>query len=668
MSINSKTSSSRNLVGITTMFSGALLVSSLLACLSLSSSLVSADDSAVDVVEIKIPVSCSLTGTGMNTHTATINNGQYNSAIGTTTLKAFCNDDEGFAIYAIGYTDNEDGKNVLTDHNISNTNDIVTGTAISGNTSNWAMKLTATSGTFAPIIAGSSTDTMKAQGDPDFSTFQAVPSNYAKVAYRLSSTDLGTNAEGSVLTTTYQTYISPTQSAGTYNGQVKYTLVHPNDHAAPIANPATLDTGRTINSKLKSLAATVVNGTETPITPEFDPDGDYDWDNAYDEYVKSIVVHLETPAPSGFTPTSANTISTANSKKPVYIVFDNTNDAGIMHFYTEGEQIVLSPDSSFMFYMLNNLTTISGISNWDTSTVTDVSYMFYSAGKDATTFALDLSSWDVSSVTNMSFMLTFAGYSATTWSIGDLSSWDTSSVTNMSDMFLNNGYSATTWSIGDLSSWDTSSVTDMSRMFSVAGYSATTFSLDLSSWDISSVTSMSSMFSNAGYSATTWSIGDLSSWDTSSVTDMSDMFQYVGSSATTWSIGDLSSWDTSSVTDMSYMFANAGYSATTWSIGDLSSWDTSSVISMPGMFFTAGRSATTFSLDLSSWDTSSVTNMSDMFRSAGIQATTWSVTIPKTNNGTASGPIANTTSRLYGKTTSVYATPLSGKSFTLAQP
>ena len=50
----------------------------------------------------------------MNTHTAEINNGQLNSSIGETTIKSFCNDSNGFAIYAIGYTDNTEGKNVLS--------------------------------------------------------------------------------------------------------------------------------------------------------------------------------------------------------------------------------------------------------------------------------------------------------------------------------------------------------------------------------------------------------------------------------------------------------------------------------------------------------------------------------------------------------------------------
>ncbi|MBR3329107.1 hypothetical protein IKG29_01075 [Candidatus Saccharibacteria bacterium] len=63
-----------------------------------------ADDvSRIDNVSIGVPVSCNITGTNTD-HTATINNGTYQSDIGTTTLKVSCNDGEGFAIYAIDYT------------------------------------------------------------------------------------------------------------------------------------------------------------------------------------------------------------------------------------------------------------------------------------------------------------------------------------------------------------------------------------------------------------------------------------------------------------------------------------------------------------------------------------------------------------------------------------
>ena len=230
---------------LSSILCGTILTLTLCLGAILSSTTVSAEGGntntdIVDQINITVPVSCTMSGTGQNTHNAEINNGQYNSNIGTTTLKAFCNDNEGFSIYAVGYTNNEIGKNVLTSSTLGPTHDIVTGTEISGNTSNWAMKLNATTSptpTYPIIIIGSTDDTEKQAGDPDYSTFQNVPSSYAKVAKRESSTDVGTTAEGATLTTTYQAYISPTQAAGTDTGQVKYTMVHPHNEVPPQPQP-----------------------------------------------------------------------------------------------------------------------------------------------------------------------------------------------------------------------------------------------------------------------------------------------------------------------------------------------------------------------------------------------------------------------------------------------
>ena len=207
----------------------------------------------VDEIGIEIPVSCTMSGTGTNTHYASIPNGIYSGSytdpstntnyangIGTTTIKAFCNDNQGFSIYAIGYTDNEEGKNVLTNSTLGSTYDIITGTATgpvgSNDISNWSMKLstvTSPTPTYPIIIAGSTADTNRQSGDLDYSTFQSVPNDYTLVAKRESSTDVGQNAIGSTLTTTYAAYISKTQPAGLYEGQVKYTMVHPYDAAKP---------------------------------------------------------------------------------------------------------------------------------------------------------------------------------------------------------------------------------------------------------------------------------------------------------------------------------------------------------------------------------------------------------------------------------------------------
>ena len=202
----------------------------------LASTNTSADDSVVDDISITVPMSCTLSGTGMNSHNATVNSGTYQADIGTTTLKAICNDNGGFSIYAIGYTGENYGTTTLIGVNTNQT--IATGTATSGNTSNWAMKLnTTTSPTPTYPI------TIQSDTNGSFNNYHIIPATYTKVAERQSGTDVGPSAIGSELTTTYATYISSTQMADTYNGKVKYTLVHPYDDGVP-QQPQTTNSGK----------------------------------------------------------------------------------------------------------------------------------------------------------------------------------------------------------------------------------------------------------------------------------------------------------------------------------------------------------------------------------------------------------------------------------------
>ncbi|MDO4747343.1 MAG: FISUMP domain-containing protein [Candidatus Saccharibacteria bacterium] len=198
-------------VATTTLLVGAVL----------SSTNVTADTDVVDTMALGVPQSCTMSGTGMNSHTDEIENGTYSSDIGTTTLHVFCNDNAGFAIYAVGYTDNEFGKNVLTNSTLGSTYDIITGTADSGNTSNWAMKLAINQD------SGDTTGTNAFALDNNFGGYHNVPSTYTKVAHKNTSTDMTNTTGGVKLTTTYAVLISANQPAGTYTGQVKYTLVHP---------------------------------------------------------------------------------------------------------------------------------------------------------------------------------------------------------------------------------------------------------------------------------------------------------------------------------------------------------------------------------------------------------------------------------------------------------
>ena len=215
----------------------------------LASSHVSAEDtSVVDQINIAVPVSCTISGTGMNSHNADINNGLYRDDIGSTILHAFCNDNEGFAIYAAGYTGNEVGgtnSNKLVGTSASGNATIESGiatTAGNPDISNWAMKLTATqdSGdtTGTNAFAIDSAPNTSGGADATFSQYHVVPNEYTKVAHKNSMTDMTATTGGVKLTTTYAAYISKTQPADTYSGQVIYTLVHPSSHAAPVAlNP-----------------------------------------------------------------------------------------------------------------------------------------------------------------------------------------------------------------------------------------------------------------------------------------------------------------------------------------------------------------------------------------------------------------------------------------------
>lgn len=219
------------------MIVGALLITTLLSGAILTSVKVSADDPTVENVSVTVSTFCTMTGTGTN-HTATTVNGIVYSGtdLGITTLKAFCNDSDGFAIYAIGFTDDEDGKNVLTSSTLGSSYDIQTGTNTTGNSS-WAFKMGTVSSptpTYPIIIAGSTDDTLKQAGDVDYSGYAEIPDEYAKVAYRTASTDVGSGAEGSTLTADYQVFIGNTQPAGTYVGQVKYVLVHPSTGDEPV--------------------------------------------------------------------------------------------------------------------------------------------------------------------------------------------------------------------------------------------------------------------------------------------------------------------------------------------------------------------------------------------------------------------------------------------------
>ena len=202
-----------------------------------------------------------------------------------------------------------------------------------------------------------------------------------------------------------------------------------------------------------------------------------------------------------------------------------TGQAPAYDLYIAGEGGVRAPeDCSGLFAGYLNATSITFGTAFDTSLVTDMSYMFSSC--DSLT-ALDLRNFDTSHVTNMASMF------STCFSLRDLdiSSFDTSLVTDMSYMFT--GLCLTDL---DVSSFDTSSVTDMSLMFHACiGLT----DLDVGNFDTSHVTDMEGMF----YNCTSLANLAVDSFDTSLVYDMSYMFYGCDNLADL----DLSSFDFSNV-------------------------------------------------------------------------------------------------------------------------
>ena len=214
MELFSRSSFSRTLCGVA--FGSVFATSA--AFLLLSSNLVEASDYSVDTIRITVPTSCTLNSTLDTAHTANMTPGQYKTDIGTTTFQVLCNDPGGFDVYAIGYSNDTYGTTTMINSSDS-TIYFDTGTGQSGN-SQWAMKLTPVTGTYAPTIQNG------------FNNYHVVPTTYTKVATFASNTD---GTVGSKVQSTYAVYVSTSQIAGTYTGKVRYTIVHPQDIGAPPA-------------------------------------------------------------------------------------------------------------------------------------------------------------------------------------------------------------------------------------------------------------------------------------------------------------------------------------------------------------------------------------------------------------------------------------------------
>ena len=354
--------------------------------------------------------------------------------------------------------------------------------------------------------------------------------------------------------------LSNNLESGRYTNKLIFSILTNNyDHIAIMTE------GRDFNSKIRSLETTT---------------------NKIEHFKKS-----STPPA---TTANAKNIEDEDSDYEIKLWLDPTDKTA--YYYTEPEKVYLNENSSGMFFhedppaqyldtlgnWFNNIRDID-LSNFDTSRVTDMNYMFWNMHSLT---SLNLSNFNTSKVTNMSSMF----YNMRNLTSLDLSNFDTSNVTNMKAMFHNS------WSLTslNLSNFNTSKVTKMESMFDNTGLT----SLNLSNFDTSNVTNMRRMFAFMRNLTTL----DLSNFDTSKVTDMNRMFNSMPNLTSL----NLSNFDTSNVTEMGGMFERMS-SLTTL---NLSNFDTSRVTYMFSMF--SGMSNLT-ALDLSNFDTSNVTDMNYMF-------------------------------------------------------
>ena len=192
-----------------------VLIVALLVCTFLTSFYYSNRLEGMSIVDDTLLVSgdgetCTFTGSVTSAHTKTINPGSTQSGIGSTKITTKCTNSIEHKVYAIGYSNNTDGNTNLI--NSADNVTIATGTATSGDVSNWAMLIAKDTSSYEPsnlTITNS------------FGSYHAVPSTATQVSGYTGATD---SSVGSSITTTYRTKLSSFQVAGTYVGKVKYTM------------------------------------------------------------------------------------------------------------------------------------------------------------------------------------------------------------------------------------------------------------------------------------------------------------------------------------------------------------------------------------------------------------------------------------------------------------
>lgn len=290
------------------------------------------------------------------------------------------------------------------------------------------------------------------------------------------------------------------------------------------------------------------------------------------------------------------TVSTADSDLPIYLWYDQAQKT--IFWWSNADTVYINEDSNYMLANINDNSTLVQLIDMrgiNTSRMKNAHHMFWT--KEGLTKHIDLSEFDTSNLEDVGYMFSTPYETVSTAQIDpiDFSHFNTSKVKIMTGMFAGSYLPSI-----DIRNFDTRNVVDMQYTF--AGLKNVRH-LDLHGFDVSKVNNIGAIFSG---NPTLVSL-NLANWQLDSIHAMDSLF--AGMHALTDL--NLTGFTTKNVTDMHHMFTEC-HALTTL---DLSSFDTSKVTDMNNMF---RDNFALKNLNLSSFNTSNVTNMKEMFRHDGV--------------------------------------------------
>lgn len=290
------------------------------------------------------------------------------------------------------------------------------------------------------------------------------------------------------------------------------------------------------------------------------------------------------------------TVSTTDSDLPIYLWYDQVQKT--IFWWSNADTVYINEDSNHMLANINDNSTLVQLIDMrgiNTSRMKNAHHMFWT--KEGLTKHIDLSEFDTSNLEDVGYMFSTPYETVSTAQIDpiDFSHFNTSKVKIMTGIFAGSYLPSI-----DIRNFDTRNVVDMQYTF--AGLKNVKH-LDLHGFDVSKVNNIGAIFSG---NPTLVSL-NLANWQLDSIHAMDSLF--AGMHALTDL--NLTGFTTKNVTDMHHMF-NECHALTSL---DLSSFDTRNVTDMNNMF---RDNLALKNLNLSSFNTSNVTNMKEMFRHDGV--------------------------------------------------